>query len=66
MGRFLRFYPAEAGRTELVLIGSGIDAEALHKELAACAGPDPEAASARWEFLRYVDDPDDDPAAPER
>ncbi|MDT0305641.1 GTP-binding protein [Streptomyces sp. DSM 44917] len=66
VGRFLRFYPAEAGRTELVLIGSGIDAEALHKELSACAGPDPDPAAGRWAFLRYVDDPDDVPDAPGR
>ncbi|WP_237536981.1 GTP-binding protein [Streptomyces sp. SID5785] len=40
VGRFLRFYPEPwpAGErlTQLVLIGAGIDAEALHKELGAC------------------------------
>ncbi|MEU8705426.1 GTP-binding protein [Streptomyces sp. NPDC048565] len=41
VGRFLSFVPqrwarAEARRTQLVLIGSGIDAEALHKELDGC------------------------------
>lgn len=42
VGRFLRFYPEPwprgAGRrTQLVLIGSGIDRDALAKELAVCA-----------------------------
>lgn len=41
VGRFLRFVPQSWGRgeerrTQLVLIGSGIDAEALHKELENC------------------------------
>ncbi|WP_326700333.1 GTP-binding protein [Streptomyces sp. NBC_01754] len=41
VGGFLRFVPRpwardEPRRTQLVLIGSGIDAEALHKELADC------------------------------
>ncbi|WP_326591064.1 GTP-binding protein [Streptomyces brevispora] len=41
VGRFLRFAPrpwtrGEPRLTRLVLIGSGIDAEALHKELADC------------------------------
>ncbi len=41
VGGFLRFVPRpwardEARRTQLVLIGSGIDADALHKELADC------------------------------
>ncbi|WP_327113718.1 GTP-binding protein [Streptomyces sp. NBC_01341] len=41
VGRFLRFVPQawprqEPRRTQLVLIGSGIDAEALHKQLEGC------------------------------
>jgi hypothetical protein len=41
VGRFLRFFPEpwtrdEHRRTQLVLIGSGIDAPALHKELEGC------------------------------
>ncbi|MFE6774642.1 CobW family GTP-binding protein [Streptomyces sp. NPDC057702] len=41
VGRFLRFYPepwpaGEPRLTQLVLIGSGIDASALHERLAAC------------------------------
>ncbi|MDT0346626.1 CobW family GTP-binding protein [Streptomyces litchfieldiae] len=60
VGRFLRFHPAPAsGGTELVLIGAGIDTEAVHKELTACAGPEPGDADGMWEVLRYVDDPDD-------
>ncbi|GAB2890913.1 CobW family GTP-binding protein [Streptomyces mayteni] len=65
VGRFLRFYPAADadGATRLVLIGAGIDPEALRKELAGCAAAGPaEADPARngmWEVLRYVDDPED-------
>ncbi|RBM20624.1 GTP-binding protein [Streptomyces sp. PT12] len=61
VGRFLRFYPASPeGGTELVLIGSGIDAGALRKELDACvAAPGgregDEEDRADWAFLRYVD-----------
>ncbi|MGW0120032.1 CobW family GTP-binding protein [Streptomyces sp. NPDC003327] len=80
VGRFLRFYPepwpaGEERLTQLVLIGSGVDAAALRKALAACEqnGPDdvPEEA-AMWGLLRYVrerdetealgPDEDDDPA----
>lgn len=44
VGRFLRFVPRPWARgerrlTQLVLIGSGIDAEALHKDLADCRVP---------------------------
>ncbi|ARQ68111.1 CobW family GTP-binding protein [Streptomyces marincola] len=60
VGRFLRFYPAEAGQgAELVLIGSGLDTAALHRELAACVATGPAAEDDLWEVLRYVDDPDD-------
>ncbi len=55
--------------TQLVLIGSGIDAEALREGLAACSaeqGPDaPDAERAMWGVLRYVQqepDPEDVPA----
>ena len=69
VGGFLRFTPVERSRaegagTQLVLIGSGVDAEALHSALAACAvdGDTPAASSpdpqAMWGVLRYVDGPD--------
>ncbi|WP_395573465.1 CobW family GTP-binding protein [Streptomyces sp. BK79] len=66
VGRFLRFYPepwgpADTRRTQLVLIGSGIDAAALGQELDACRR-DAEAPDAdehgMWGVLRYVPDPD--------
>ncbi|MFF4269925.1 CobW family GTP-binding protein [Streptomyces sp. NPDC001536] len=67
VGRFLRFYPepwpAEAERlTQLVLIGSGIDAPALGKELEACTSDAPHTADEHgmWGVLRYVQDPEDD------
>jgi G3E family GTPase len=64
VGRFLRFHPepwtrGEERLTQLVLIGSGIDAEALHKALQACKDA-PEAADtpveehSMWGVLRYV------------
>ncbi len=65
VGRFLRFYPepwpaAESRLTQLVLIGSGIDAPALGKELEACKHDAPHADERRmWGVLRYVRDPDD-------
>ncbi|MBT2511260.1 GTP-binding protein [Streptomyces sp. ISL-98] len=65
VGRFLRFYPEPWGRdeprvTQLVLIGSGIDGEALGKELASCRADGPQDATAAadersmWGVLRYV------------
>lgn len=71
VGRFLRFVPEpwprdEPRRTRLVLIGSGIDTEALRKELEGC--PDPwqdageELERSMWGVLRYVRQPDDDEA----
>ncbi|EKX61792.1 CobW family GTP-binding protein [Streptomyces ipomoeae] len=62
VGRFLRFYPepwamtAEEPRlTQLVLIGAGIDAAALTKELEACKDDAPHADEhSMWGVLRYV------------
>ncbi|MFR0356748.1 CobW family GTP-binding protein [Streptomyces sediminimaris] len=77
VGRFLRFYPEPwpggsggAGdscapgavrATQLVLIGSGIDAPALGKELDACRSDAPHTAdeAGMWGVLRYVQDPDE-------
>jgi G3E family GTPase len=71
VGRFLRFYPepwpAGAPRlTQLVLIGSGIDAPALRKELEASTSDAPHTADEHgmWGVLRYVQDPgEQDPAS---
>ncbi|MFD3374412.1 MULTISPECIES: CobW family GTP-binding protein [unclassified Streptomyces] len=59
VGRFLRFYPepwAPGDRlSQLVLIGSGIDALALGKELEACKEDAPHADEhSMWGVLRYV------------
>lgn len=76
VGRFLRFRPAPWGpgeerATRLVLIGSGIDADAVREELDACRGHSPQdgGEDAMWGVLRYVDvdgdedrDGDEDPA----
>ncbi|WUW21091.1 GTP-binding protein [Streptomyces sp. NBC_01463] len=76
VGRFLRFAPrpwtrGEPRLTRLVLIGSGVDAPALRKELESCrepgdAGPEtPQDAAherAMWGVLRYVQQPGDDDA----
>ncbi|MEU7403251.1 GTP-binding protein [Streptomyces sp. NPDC044948] len=69
VGRFLRFYPepwtpadaADVRRTQLVLIGSGIDAAALGEELDACrrdADAPPADEHGMWGVLRYVPDRD--------
>ncbi|GAA2646681.1 GTP-binding protein [Streptomyces vastus] len=64
VGRFLRFYPeawapGEERRTQLVLIGSGINAPALGKELEACKEDAPHTDEhSMWGVLRYVQDPD--------
>jgi G3E family GTPase len=66
VGRFLRFYPepwadADARLTQLVLIGSGIDAGALGKELEACKSDAPHADEhGMWGVLRYVRGPEDE------
>ncbi|MFE4537035.1 CobW family GTP-binding protein [Streptomyces scopuliridis] len=77
VGRALRFHPAPWGRgaerlTQLVLIGSGIDREALLKELDACQETDPRAArdaavdqSGMWGVLRYVPDLTEPGSGPE-
>ncbi|MEV0693657.1 GTP-binding protein [Streptomyces sp. NPDC050388] len=65
VGRFLRFYPeawpAGAERlTQLVLIGTGIDAATLRKELEACVADAPHTdEQGMWGVLRYVREPDD-------
>ncbi|WP_163016073.1 GTP-binding protein, partial [Streptomyces sp. Tu 4128] len=51
--------PAPPRRTQLVLIGSGIDVPALDKELDACRGDAPHADEhGMWGVLRYVPSPD--------
>ncbi|MFI8533780.1 CobW family GTP-binding protein [Streptomyces aquilus] len=71
VGRFLRFYPepwaGDPRLTQLVLIGSGIDAPALGKELEACRSDAPHTADEHgmWGVLRYVQNPDEqDPEDP--
>ncbi|MEU6092098.1 GTP-binding protein [Streptomyces sp. NPDC047085] len=65
VGRFLRFYPepwgpADARRTQLVLIGSGIGADTLRKELEGCKNDAPHADEhGMWGVLRYVQGPDE-------
>lgn len=60
VGRFLRFepepWPPGADRvTQLVLIGTGIGADALGKELDVCRGAADETdEQAMWGVLRYV------------
>jgi len=62
VGRFLRFTPGPWGRgerrtTQLVLIGSGIDVDAVRAELAACTGtgsPEGAGPDSMWGVLRYV------------
>ncbi|MFC5723653.1 CobW family GTP-binding protein [Streptomyces gamaensis] len=59
VGRFLRFYPSpwarsEPRRTRLVMIGSGVDADALRKGLDACREETPQDAHTMWGVLRYA------------
>jgi len=67
VGRFLRFYPepwapCDDRLTQLVLIGSGIDAPALAKELEACKSEAPHADEHdMWGVLRYVQGSEDEP-----
>ncbi|MFJ5141967.1 CobW family GTP-binding protein [Streptomyces sp. NPDC088707] len=70
VGRFLRFYPerwpeGEERLTQLVLIGSGVDAAGLRKELAECEqnGPqDTPDETSMWGVLRYVQRTEEEPA----
>ncbi|GAA3845488.1 GTP-binding protein [Streptomyces coacervatus] len=71
VGRFLRFYPEpwapdDARVTQVVLIGSGIDAPALGKELEASRSGAPHTADEHgmWGVLRYVQDPETDLVEP--
>ncbi|MBB1258768.1 CobW family GTP-binding protein [Streptomyces alkaliterrae] len=69
VGGFLRFYPepwgaGEERRTQLVLIGTGLDVEAVRGELAGCVDPggaEERDESALWGVLRYVDEPEPEP-----
>lgn len=72
VGGFLRFTPEQWGsgeprRTALVLIGSGLDTEALRSRLEDCRGPRPDESgpSSMWCVLRYVDEPADPHVSPE-
>ncbi|MFF3492394.1 CobW family GTP-binding protein [Streptomyces sp. NPDC002795] len=63
VGRFLRFYPepwpsGEERLTQLVLIGSGIDAIALGEQLDAAKSDAPHTVDEQgmWGVLRYVQD----------
>ncbi|MFI7275779.1 CobW family GTP-binding protein [Streptomyces sp. NPDC049879] len=66
VGRFLRFHPqAGTGATRLVLIGAGLDTDALRAGLAACVAADLDTpAAARegmGEVLRFVEHPEHEP-----
>lgn len=81
VGRFLRFYPepwpqdGAPHRTQLVLIGAGIDAQALGAGLASCradpgavpdraalaGGTDADGQRRMWGVLRYVQEPEPEP-----
>ncbi|MFJ7150922.1 CobW family GTP-binding protein [Streptomyces sp. NPDC100445] len=69
VGRFLRFYPepwpADGERvTQLVLIGSGIATDALHKALESCRNDAPHPDEhGMWGVLRYVPGSEEDPDA---
>ncbi|MER6914109.1 GTP-binding protein [Streptomyces sp. NPDC000594] len=74
VGRFLRFHPepwppGARRRSELVLIGSGIDAPALGEALehTRVTGPAEDVADERsmWGVLRYVTGPEADGLGPE-
>lgn len=70
VGPFLRFYPepwppADARLTQLVLIGSGIEADALGKELEGCKNDDAPHTDEHgmWGVLRYVQGSKEEPDA---
>ncbi|MBB5808069.1 G3E family GTPase [Saccharothrix ecbatanensis] len=60
VGAFLRFersaWPGQPRRTELVLIGTGLDVTAIRADLAACVEPDPSSVDPQsmLEVLRYT------------
>lgn len=71
VGQFLRFYPepwaaSEERLSQLVLIGTGIDAPALAKELQACESDAPHADDEHgmWGVLRYVQGSEEEPGDP--
>ncbi|TVZ88136.1 GTP-binding protein [Streptomyces sp. BK340] len=69
VGPFLRFYPepwppADARGTQLVLIGSGIEADTLGKDLEGCRNDAPHADEhGMWGVLRYVPGSAEEPDA---
>ncbi|MGW7352395.1 CobW family GTP-binding protein [Streptomyces sp. NPDC054784] len=78
VGGFLRFRPlprdrTDAGRTQLVLIGAGVDTDALRGALAAARGPvvvpgaPDEDPYGMWGVLRHVPEPEEyeEPREPE-
>ncbi|MGV9321758.1 CobW family GTP-binding protein [Streptomyces sp. NPDC003660] len=69
VGRFLRFRPepwppGAEHLTQLVLIGTGIDADALGKELDACRDAAADDEQAMWGVLRYVPGSEEEPGTP--
>ncbi|WP_327294845.1 MULTISPECIES: GTP-binding protein [unclassified Streptomyces] len=72
VGNFLRFYPSpraegEEPLTELVLIGSGIDTEAVRDRLDGCReyAPQDVPAESMWGVLRYVPGLSEGPGEPD-
>ncbi|WP_328320100.1 CobW family GTP-binding protein [Streptomyces sp. NBC_00388] len=72
VGNFLRFYPSpragdEEPRTQLVLIGSGIDAAVVRDRLDGCreSAPQEVPAEAMWGVLRYVPGLSEGPGEPD-
>ncbi|WP_328378925.1 GTP-binding protein [Streptomyces sp. NBC_01020] len=72
VGNFLRFYPSpraegEETLTELVLIGSGIDTEAVRARLDGCRehAPQDVPAESMWGVLRYVPGLSEGPGEPD-
>ncbi|WP_371790524.1 GTP-binding protein [Streptomyces sp. NBC_01471] len=72
VGNFLRFYPStraegDEARTDLVLIGSGIDAGAVRGRLDSCRehAPQDVPAESMWGVLRYVPGLSEGPGEPD-
>ncbi|MFI1853547.1 CobW family GTP-binding protein [Streptomyces sp. NPDC020480] len=72
VGSYLRFHPSEwapgeARMTQLVMIGAGVDAEALTKELTDCVAAAPETIADQhmMGILRYVQERTDELGADE-